>query len=37
MYVYKAVELKFNDETVLELKFQSGKVKQYDMAVLFSK
>ena len=34
---HKAVELKFNKGTELELKFQTGETKQYDMAVLFKK
>lgn len=34
---HKAIDLKFKEGTVLELQFQSGEVKQYDMAVLFSK
>ncbi len=34
---HKALELEFKDGTELELTFQDGKVKQYDMAVLFTK
>ncbi len=34
---HKAVDLTFKDGTVLELTFQSGEVKQYDIACLFSK
>ena len=34
---HKAVDLAFGEGTVLELTFQDGKVKQYDMAVLFEK
>lgn len=34
---HKAVDLTFGDGTVLELTFQSGEVKQYDMASLFAK
>lgn len=34
---HKAVDLSFRDGTVLELTFQSGEVKQYDMACLFEK
>ena len=34
---HKAVDLTFGDGTVLELTFQSGEVKQYDMACLFEK
>lgn len=34
---HKAIDLKFKEGTVLELQFQSGEVKQYDMATLFSK
>ena len=33
----KAVELKFLQGTVLEITFQDGKVKQYDMAALIPK
>lgn len=34
---HKAVELKFKEGTVLELTFQDGKVKRYDMSELFKK
>ena len=34
---HKAVDLAFGEGTVLEMTFQDGKVKQYDMAVLFEK
>ena len=34
---HKAVNLEFQEGTVLELTFQDGKVKQYDMSVLFDK
>lgn len=34
---HKAVDLKFKENTVLELTFQDGKVKQYDMSALFNK
>lgn len=34
---HKAVNLEFREETILELTFQDGKVKRYDMAVLFEK
>ena len=34
---HKAVDLSFKDGTVLELTFQSGEVKQYDMACMFEK
>lgn len=34
---HKAVKLDFLDGTVLELTFQSGEVKRYDMAALFPK
>lgn len=34
---HKAVDLTFKDGTVLELTFQSGEIKQYDMACLFAK
>lgn len=34
---HKAVKLEMKEGTVLELTFQDGKVKQYDMSVLFSK
>ena len=34
---HKATDLKFKDGTVLELTFQDGKVKRYDMSVLFEK
>lgn len=34
---HKAAKLEFKDGTVLELTFQDGVVKQYDMAVLFPK
>ncbi|MBR4209162.1 MAG: helix-turn-helix domain-containing protein [Lachnospiraceae bacterium] len=34
---HKAVELDFGEGTTLELAFQDGKVKRYDMAVLFEK
>ncbi len=32
---HKAVKLELKEETVLELTFQDGKVKQYDMSALF--
>ena len=34
---HKAVELVFKEGTVLEVTFQDGNVKQYDMAVLYGK
>lgn len=34
---HKASKLSFGEGTVLELTFQNGEVKAYDMAVLFSK
>ena len=34
---HKATDLKFKEGTLLELTFQDGKVKQYDMSVLFGK
>ena len=34
---HKAKELKFKKGTTLEVKFQTGEIKQYDMAVLFKK
>ena len=34
---HKAVKLEFREGTVLELTFQDGKVKRYDMAALFEK
>ena len=34
---HKALELKFKQGTTLQVKFQTGEVKQYDMSVLFSK
>ena len=34
---HKAVELSFGEETSLEVRFQDGKVKRYDMASLFNK
>ena len=34
---HKAVELEFKEGTTLELTFQDGKVKRYDMSVLFEK
>lgn len=34
---HKAINLKLKDGTSLELTFQSGEVKAYDMAALFSK
>ena len=34
---HKAVDLKFKEGTILEMTFQDGLVKQYDMAVLFDK
>ena len=34
---HKAIKLEFGEGTTLELTFQDGKVKQYDMAVLFGK
>lgn len=34
---HKAIDLKFKEGTILEMTFQDGLVKQYDMAVLFEK
>ena len=34
---HKAVKLEFEEGTVLELTFQDGKVKRFDMGVLFDK
>lgn len=34
---HKAKELKSKKSTTLEVKFQTGEIKQYDMAVLFKK
>ena len=34
---HKAIKLDFGEGTVLELTFQDGKVKRYDMAVLLEK
>ncbi len=34
---HKAIDLKFGKGTTLELRFQNGEVKEYDMAQLFSK
>lgn len=34
---HKAIKLTFKEGTVLELTFQSGEVKEYDMATLFGK
>ncbi len=34
---HRAIDLEFGEGTVLNLTFQDGKVKQYDMAVLFEK
>ena len=34
---HKAVKLELKENTLLELTFQSGEVKAYDMSVLFSK
>ena len=34
---HKAANLEFREGTVLDLTFQDGKVKRYDMAVLFEK
>ena len=34
---HKAIDLKFKDGTELELTFQDGKVKSFDMSCLFSK
>lgn len=34
---HKAIKLEFKEGTVLELFFQDGKVKRYDMEVLFEK
>ena len=34
---HKATDLRFKDGTTLELQFQNGVVKEYDMACLFSK
>lgn len=34
---HKALSLKFKEGTTVEVKFQDGKVKQYDMQVLFDK
>ena len=32
---HKAIDLRFNEGTSLEVTFQDGQVKQYDMSVLF--
>ena len=37
MMFHKATKLSFLDGTVLELTFQNGEVKEYDMAALFEK
>jgi DNA-binding XRE family transcriptional regulator len=37
MMFHKATKLSFLDGTVLELTFQNGEVKEYDMAALFGK
>lgn len=37
MMHHKAVEVEFKENTVLEVKFQTGEVKSYDMALLFEK
>ncbi len=34
---HKATDLKYKEGTLLELTFQDGKVKRYDMSVLFDK
>ena len=34
---HKAVELNFLEGTAMEVRFQDGLVKQFDLAVLFSK
>lgn len=34
---HKVIKLEFMQDTILELTFQSGEVKRYDMAALFSK
>ena len=34
---HKAIELNFKEGTVLEVAFRDGKVKQYDVSVLFGK
>ncbi len=34
---HKAIDLRFNEGTSLEVTFQDGQVKQYDMSVLFKK
>ena len=34
---HKAINLEFRDGTVLDVTFQDGKVKRYDMVVLFEK
>ena len=34
---HKAINLEFKEGTTLELTFQNGEVKAYDMSVLFSK
>ena len=34
---HKAIKLDFKEGTVFDLTFQDGKVKRYDMAVLFEK
>ena len=34
---HNATDLKYKDGTTLEMTFQDGKVKQYDMSVLFEK
>ena len=34
---HKAIDIEFKENTVLEVKFQTGEVKSYDMAMLFEK
>ena len=34
---HKAIKLEYREGTTLELTFQDGKVKRYDMSALFSK
>ena len=34
---HKAIDLKFKADTLLEVAFQTGEIKQYDMSVLFEK
>ena len=34
---HKAIDLRFNEGTSLEVTFQDGQLKQYDMSVLFEK